>query len=381
MLHTQKLESLGILAGGIAHDFNNILMSIMGNASLSLMDIPVDSPGRIYIEQIEKASRRASELINQMLAYSGKGTFVIQKINLSEIVKEMAFMLEVSVSKKVVLKYNFSDNLPLIEADVSQIQQIVMNLIVNASDAIGDKSGVISISTNVLECDKEYIDKLNYKEGIHEGVFVSLEVTDTGCGIPSEISGKIFDPFFTTKFTGRGLGLAAVQGIIRSHKGAIKVYSEINKGTTFKVLLPVFENDIIASNFHINNKDMELITNNENILLIDDEESVRTIGKKMLEKLGFNVILSKDGIEGLDVIKSTPEKFSYIILDLTMPHMDGEECFREIMKLNKKQKIIMSSGYNEQEITQRFLGKGIAGFIQKPYTLTELKNTIKKVIT
>ncbi|MEI6207436.1 MAG: PhnD/SsuA/transferrin family substrate-binding protein [Desulfuromonadales bacterium] len=238
LLHSQKLESLGVLAGGIAHDFNNILMAVIGNADLALMRMNPESPARDNLHKIEQAAARAADLAKQMLAYSGKGKFVVEHINLNRLLEEMLHMLEVSISKKAILRINVTPNLPSVEADATQMRQIVMNLVINASEAIGDKSGVIAITTGCMDCGRNYLKDVWLDENISEGLYVYLEVADTGCGMSNEIMSKIFDPFFTTKFTGRGLGMAAVMGIIRGHKGAIKVYSEPDKGSSFKILLP-----------------------------------------------------------------------------------------------------------------------------------------------
>ena len=237
----QKLETLGVLAGGIAHDFNNLLMVILGNTELALFRLSPMSPARDNLQEIEKASDRAAELVNQMLAYSGRGRFVVEPININELVQEMAHLLEISISKKVVLNYHFAENLPTFDGDVTQIRQIIMNLITNASEAIGDNSGFIALSTGAMDCDHAYLNDVNevlqasLDEPLPEGIYTYLEVADTGCGMNAETVEKIFDPFFTTKFTGRGLGMSTVLGIMRGHKGALKIHSEIGKGTTFKV--------------------------------------------------------------------------------------------------------------------------------------------------
>ena len=239
--HAQKLESLGVLAGGIAHDFNNLLMSVLGNAEMALWDLAPESPARADLQAISAAAKRAADLAKQMLAYSGKGKFVIEPLNLSKLVADMAHLLEVSISKKVTLKYNFPESLPLVDGDATQIRQIVMNLIINASEAVGEKSGVINVTTGVMEADHAYLSETYLDEGLEEGYYIYLEVADTGHGMDRETVEKIFDPFFTTKFTGRGLGLAAVLGIVRGHRGALKVYSQPKHGTTFKVLFPCSE--------------------------------------------------------------------------------------------------------------------------------------------
>jgi len=375
LLHAQKLESLGILAGGIAHDFNNILTSIIGNADLALLRINRESPGVENLHNIEEAATRAADLARQMLAYSGKGRFVIESINLNRLLEDMLHMLEVSISKKAVMRLNLIPELPAVEADATQIRQIVMNLVINASEAIGDRSGVIAITTGYMECDRSYLKHVWLDENITQGSYVYLEIADTGCGMDKETLSRIFDPFFTTKFTGRGLGMAAVLGIVRGHKGAVKVYSEPNKGTTFKILLPA------------SGRPAELFDDagapdpwkgSGTVLLVDDEETVRGIGTEMLKELGFAAITANDGREAVEVFRTTPG-ISLVILDLTMPHMDGEQCFRELRQIEPNIKVIMSSGFSEHEVTQKFAGKGLAGFVQKPYKLSTLKAVIQGI--
>ena len=378
--HVQKLKSLGVLAGGIAHDFNNILMAILGNTGLALAALSPVSPARTNLIEIEKASRRAADLCKQMLAYSGKGRFVVEAIDLSELVQEMAHMLEVSISKKAVVRYDFADNLPAIDADATQMRQVVMNLITNASEAIGEKNGVISICTGAMHCDRAYLSESYLDDDLGEGVYSYVEVSDTGCGMDGETRSRLFDPFFTTKFTGRGLGLSAVLGIIRGHKGAIKVYSEAGEGATFKALFPAVDRTPVRAAGKA--EDGAVVQQNSGtILLVDDDESVRTVGKGMLERVGFDVLTAAHGREAVAVFRDHTERVDCIVLDLTMPQMDGEEAFRELRRIRKDVPIIMSSGYNEEEVTRRFLGKGIAGFIQKPYRSEELVAMIRELLS
>jgi PAS domain S-box-containing protein len=373
---TQKLESLGVLAGGIAHDFNNLLMAILGNIDLALLDLTPSSPVRMNLLEAAKASQRAADLCRQMLAYSGRGKFKSESLNLNEIIQDMSHMLDVSVSKKAILRYNYATGLPPIEADATQMRQIIMNLVINASDAIGEKSGIISISTGMMDCDRSYLSETWLNDKLPEGQYVCLEVADTGCGMDRDMIPKIFDPFFTTKFTGRGL--AAVFGIVRGHRGAIKVYSEKGRGTTFKILMPASEGTAEQlEGIHINGKEWR---GSGTILLADDEETIRTLGRRMLERLGFTVLTAANGREVLDLFQRHEGEIACIILDLTMPHMDGEEAFRELRRADKNVRVIMSSGYNEQEITQRFAGKPIAGFIQKPYQVADLAAKLKEVL-
>ena len=372
LLQTQKLESLGVLAGGIAHDFNNILMAIIGNAGLALMTLPPESPIAENLHAIEVASSRAADLAKQMLAYSGKGRFVVQAIDLNRLLEEMLHILKVSISKKAVLCFNRSASVPTVEADATQMRQVIMNLVINASEAIGDRSGVIAVNTGCIECDREYLKNFWLDELIPEGTYVYLEISDTGCGMDNETMTKLFDPFFTTKFTGRGLGMAAVLGIMRGHKGAIRVYSEPGRGTTFKLLIPASRK---SAEQIVPDSGIDDWRGSGKVLFVDDEETVQATGGMMLRALGFTPIIANDGREALEIFQKEPD-IAFVILDLTMPRMDGEQCFKELRKLRGDTKVIMSSGYNEQEVTQRFLGKGLTSFIQKPYKLTDLKEAI-----
>lgn len=375
LLHAQKLESLGVLAGGIAHDFNNILTGIIGNAELALMKLDPESPVLENLARIETAAARAADLARQMLAYSGKGRFIIESIDLNRLVEEMGHMLEVSISKKAVLRYSLAKPLPAVNVDATQVRQIIMNLVINAAEAIGDRSGVIAITTGYLECNETCLQEFWLTDPIPAGLYVSLEIADSGCGMEKDTLARIFDPFFTTKFTGRGLGMAAVLGIVRGHKGAIKVCSEPGKGSSFKVLLPAGEKpaEMFNGNIAVDNWRGSGIA-----LLVDDEETVRAIGAEMLRKLGFEVVTACDGREAVELFK-TGKAISVVILDLTMPRMDGEQCFSELRKLDPDVRVIMSSGFSEHEVTQKFVGKELAGFVQKPYKLSALQEVIKKM--
>ena len=374
MLHAQKLESLGVLAGGIAHDFNNILTAIVGNADLALMRLSPESPVLDNLHNIEKAAARAADLAKQMLAYSGKGKFVVEPLDMNHLLEEMIHMLEVSISKKAVLRLNLAPSLPQVEADATQMRQIIMNLVINASEAIGEKSGIIAITTGCMDCDRRYLSDIWLAESLNEGLYIYLEIADTGCGMDKGTMSRIFDPFFTTKFTGRGLGMAAVLGIIKGHNGAIKIYSEAGKGSTFKTLLPALGKPPGLFNHEALPRDDW--RGDGVVLIVDDEETVRAIGGEMLRELGYTFLTACDGREALEVFNSRDD-ICLVILDLTMPHLDGEQTFRELRRINPGVKIIMSSGYNEQEVSQKFAGKGLTGFVQKPYKLSTLREVIK----
>ncbi len=387
MLHAQKLESLGVLAGGIAHDFNNILAAILGNADLALDELAPISAARENLQAIVKASKRAAELCKQMLAYSGKGRFVIEPINAGEIIGEMAHLLEVSLTKNAVLRYNLLDNLPTFDGDATQIRQVIMNLITNASEAIGARGGVISLSTGVIYCDRAYLDnthevlRVSLDEPLPEGVYTYIEVADNGCGMDAETLGKVFDPFYTTKFTGRGLGMSAVLGIVRGHKGALRVSSEIDNGTTFTVLFPA--NKTADNHFGARRKEetgAKAWRGSGTVLIADDEETVCAVGKQMLDRMGFTVLTAPDGREALKVFREHADEIVCVLLDLTMPNMDGVEAFHEMRRLHSGVTVILCSGYNELDATQRFAGKGLAGFIQKPYNMAVLREKLTEVL-
>jgi len=375
--HTQRLESLGVLAGGIAHDFNNILTAIMGNAALAGRSLPITSPAKDKLVKIESSAQRAADLCQQMLAYSGKGRFVVQAIDLSKLVNEMVHLIDVSIEKNVVIKYHLAENLPLVEVDIAQLQQIVLNLITNANEAIENRSGVISFSTGIMHADEAYLHDSFCDDGLAEGRFVYIEVSDTGCGMSEQTIKKIFDPFFTTKFTGRGLGMSAVLGIVRGHHGALRVYSEVGKGTTFKILLPASECSAIE----------ELAGNGAQhdwqasgtILVVDDEETIRETAAMMLEEMGFTTLTALDGKDAVEIYRQHKHEIAAVLLDMTMPRMDGKTCFRELRRINKHVKVILSSGYSEDDATGRFQGKGLAGFVQKPYTPESLKSMMMRV--
>jgi len=375
MEHVQRLESLGVLAGGIAHDFNNILTAVMGNAALAGRNMDLTSPAREFLSRIETSTQRASDLCKQMLAYSGKGKFVVQAVNLSHLVEEMTRLMEVSIEKNVVIKYHMAENLPPVEADAAQLQQVILNLITNANEAIGSKSGVISFATGVMHADRNYLSQTITDMELPEGRYAFIEVSDTGCGMSADVMHKMFDPFFTTKFTGRGLGMSAVLGIVRGHQGALRIYSEVGKGTTFKVLLPVSSHD------YVQEQAMQAEAQNwradGTILVVDDEETVREVATMMLEDMGFKTLSAVDGSDALQVYRKHESEIVAVLLDMTMPKMDGKECFRELRRINPEVKVILSSGYNEQDATSRFVGQGLAGFLQKPYAPEALHEKIR----
>ncbi len=376
---TQKLESLGVLAGGIAHDFNNLLTAVLGNVSLAMMPRHSASDMRPYLKQIEAAARRAAELCNQMLAYSGRGRFVLNRLDLNELIAETTHLVSISIGKTCVLRLNPAPSLPAVTADPTQLRQIIMNLVINASDAIGARGGVIALTTGVARIDQDYRATLRHASALPLGDYVFLEVSDNGCGMDGATLERIFEPFFSTKFTGRGLGLAAVLGIIRGHKGALKVYSEPGRGTTFKVFLPVTEG--AAEKENASAPAAPDARPRGRVLVADDEESVRTVAARMLEELGYTVELASDGREAVERFRADPSRFHLVLLDLTMPHLDGEETFRQLRHLRPGVRVVLMSGFNKDDAISRFTGKGLAGFVQKPFTIETLHAAVREVAT
>ena len=379
MQQAQKLESLGILAGGIAHDFNNLLMGVLGNTDIMLYQLPKDSPFKNKLTDIKKAATRACELTNQILAYSGRGRFIIEPININELVQEMSSLLTASISKKINLLYFFHEDLPFIKGDATQFRQVVMNIILNASESIGENNGQIKITTDVVDADDKLIEKMTISNDIKPGKYISLEISDTGCGMDESRMKQIFDPFFTTKFTGRGLGLAAVLGIIKGHDGALTLTSKKDSGTSFTIYLPVSET---AKTPLPKNEPQNLVKNGKHlkILIIDDEDYIRTVTTRMLELAGHEFFTAKDGETGIKIFKKENPALSCVILDLTMPKMDGQEVLEKLKLINPDVPVIISSGYSPEEVTLKFKKEEIAGFLQKPYQLSELLDVIEQAI-
>jgi CheY-like chemotaxis protein len=361
----------------VAHDFNNLLTGMLGNASLALENLPPNHPNTMLLEEVMKAAERAADLTRQLLAYAGKGRFVMRTVNLSTLVKEISGLVQTSIPKQVQLRMQLADELPGIDGDPGQLQQIVMNLVINGAEAIEAQSGTVLVRTFPQTVDQQYIDTMSTAgELLRPGQYVSLEIHDTGTGMTEETLAKIFDPFFTTKFAGRGLGLSAVLGIVRAHKGALKVYSVHGQGTTFKVLFPASGNLVAVQPVVFSGS----LRGAGTVLVVDDEEIVRQTARHTLERYGYNTVTAEDGSRAIDLYKTQPDGIVLVLLDLTMPGVSGEEALRQLQSINSKVRVLLSSGYNEVEAVQRFAGKGLAGFIQKPYTAAALAEKVKQVL-
>jgi PAS domain S-box-containing protein len=377
---TARLESLGVLAGGIAHDFNNLLTSILGNASL--LQSSADWRDAELASQIVEAAERAADLTQQMLAYSGKGRFIVQRLNLSATVRAIRKLIEASIDKKVELVLSLDEDLPMIEADPAQIQQLVMNLAINAAEAMEGRQGEITISTCKADVDEMFVAQ-TFRHGeayLAKGRYAQLEVRDCGSEMSKETLDKIFDPFFTTRFAGRGLGLAAVSGIVRGHGGAVQVLSEPGRGSTFRIFLPAEQNSPRHSESDPAAEREPIQRGWGTILLADDEEVVRRVGRESLERCGYETLLAENGKAALDLFGQRREAIRLVILDVTMPVLNGEEVLARLRDMDPQIPILLSSGYNKADIIERFARQEISGLLQKPYTSAQLSNAVARAL-
>jgi PAS domain S-box-containing protein len=358
--HVQKLESIGVLAGGIAHDFNNLLHVVLGNADLARLQLDAAAPAREYLDEVIRATQRAGELTQQLLAYSGRGAIEIRHLNLSDEVREMATLLRTAISKQATLVWELTPGLPAVTADPTQVRQVVMNLITNASDALGDAAGTITLRTGL------------------DGELVFLEVSDTGVGMDTGTLQRIFDPFFSTKFTGRGLGLAAVMGIVESHHGHIRIRSAPGEGTTFRILFPAVPDSADVGPPRVSATQWR---GQGTVLVVEDEEGVREVVRRMLERLGFQVITAEDGIAALERLEAHQGAIAAVLLDLSMPRMTGQEALHEIRRLRPDVPMVLMSGYTEQEVASKLLDSvgGATGFLQKPFLPEDLTSVLREV--
>ena len=377
LLNAAKLESLGILAGGIAHDFNNLLTGIMGNTSLVLDDLPPDSTAIQYLQEVVQASETAARLTRQMLAYAGKGQFVLEQVDVSRVVRDTLPLIESSLPRLVRLELELAENLPAVEADPGQIQQLVMNLVINAAEAAGSGSGgLVTIWTSLETLDDAGTAAILTGFPVQPGRYVMLRVQDNGCGMDEDTKNRIFDPFFSTKFTGRGLGLAAVSGIVRSHHGGISLASEVGAGSDFRVYLRV---NTSVTSVTAKVEVQRASRGSGTILVVDDESIVSRTARLILEKFGYQVIIARDGQEGVDLFRAHASEIGLVLLDMDMPVMPGEIAFRQIRAISPQARVIATSGFDEAEAVRRF-GRNIDSFLQKPYTAVQLINKIHAVI-
>jgi PAS domain S-box-containing protein len=374
--HVQKLESIGVLAGGIAHDFNNLLHVVLGNADIALSLLPQNIPAREPLEEVIRATLRAADLTRQLLAYSGKGAFIIRHLDLSSEVREMATLLRTAISKQAVLAWELASDLPAVSADPTQVRQIVMNLITNASDALGEEGGIITLRTGVVhsrELKDDRFGEPRQGEGGEAsfGSYVYLEIADTGVGMIQDTLNRIFDPFFSTKFTGRGLGLAAVMGIVRAHNGLIRIRTEPGHGTSFRVLFPP-----VPGRARMEEEPSSMRSGwrgSGTILVVDDEEGVREVAERMLQEIGYCTVAAQDGRQALEILEHSEDEITGMLLDLSMPRMGGQETLLHLRATHPDLPVVMMSGYTEQVVAEQ-LGESSqsTGFLQKPFVAEDL---------
>ncbi len=387
MEHTQRLESLGVLAGGIAHDFNNLLTSIMGNISLARRKQRQGSAEVItHLERVEKASESAAELCRQMLAYSGQGNYLREWFDLNEIIQEMTALLQVTLSKKVTLKLAIGPCNCMIHGDKSQVQQVVMNLVINASEAIEEtgRTGEVHLSTRVVEMGDNSFENCFYHdtEKPEPGPYLCLTVSDNGCGMDDETRLKMFDPFFTTKFAGRGLGTSAILGIVKSHHGALAFETEVDRGTTFRVYFPCRKEQAVTeeSSKQAHARPQHTDLKGKTVLLIDDEETILETTGLMLEELGCEVKCTASATEGIDLYAQNSRDISLVILDMTMPEMDGLACAARLFEINANAPIVLSSGYSREVLEELSGSMKFSGFLQKPYFQNQLATLVQDLL-
>ncbi len=377
MQRAQKLESLGVLAGGIAHDFNNLLTPIMGAAGLALMELPNDSPIRTRLQTIHRAAKRAAALTNQMLAYAGQKPLRVELVDLTAIVEDMRDLALTSLTGKARIDLNLETDLPLVEGESAQLSQVVMNLISNAAESLPEGHGQLSISTGTTMVDSRSR-KMLFSDSMNLGEHVYFEVRDSGCGMDAETLDRIFDPFYTTKFTGRGLGLAAVSGIVRGHGGGIEVTSEPGSGTRFRVLFPAVRRKVVQSvreakspgEFHLEGT----------ALVVDDDEGVRELAQEVLERAGMHVLCAADGRAGVEDFRENADRIRVVLLDRTMPELSGADALEAIRKIRPDTPIVLVSGYSEERVQDELGGKGLAGFLKKPFLPETLLERVADVL-
>jgi two-component system cell cycle sensor histidine kinase/response regulator CckA len=379
LLAAQRHESLGLLAGGLAHDFNNLLTAIMGNASVAQLHDLSRAEIDAHLEQIVKATEHASLLTRQLLAYAGKGRFRQTNIELGALVRDMTHILRVIVSNKISIRID-SEGEHWVSADEVQVQQVVMNLITNAAEAIGDDAnGTIAIQLTRVEADHDYLERAFGADELEPGRYVCIEVSDSGCGMDETTRERLFDPFFTTMDRGHGLGMAAILGIVRGHHGAIRIYSVVGEGTTIKVLLPELPREQVHSRQEPVPQPGEA-PDRLRILVADDESFIRLLAERVLEREGHEIVSVADGAAAVETFAKDPESYDLVLLDMSMPKLSGPEVFRELRRIDPKVRVLLTSGYNEQETVSRFAGKRIAGFLQKPYRAQDLRLAIERLV-
>ena len=374
-----KMEALGVLAGGVAHDFNNVLATILANAEFALELLPPDSKARDMLKSVSEASRRAGQFCQQMLAYAGRSSLKTSQIELGALLPQLDDLVKAAISKKTTLRHELHKEPIFVKGDENQLLQVVMNLVTNAAEAIGDREGCIVVKTEVAHYDASSLQNLDATIELPEGEYARISVSDTGSGMDAETVARIFDPFFTTKFTGRGLGLAAVKGIVTKHGGLIHLESQLGRGTTFTILLPTTQQRP-PSIQPPKPTDSILTAHNRRVLVVDDEEALRVILCRQLAHAGFDVLEATDGKQAIDLFRKEPDSIDCVLLDVSMPKLSGEEVYAELMALRDDVPVVLMSGFSETEIWERFQDAKLAGCLQKPTPRVQLIETIRNAI-
>ena len=375
MRQTQRLESLGVLAGGIAHDFNNLLMTVLTNAELAMLEVASDSTVMESLEDIQISARLGAELTDELLAFAGESRYVVEPVDLNQVLRESLGLVKVSLSKKARLTVTLDDELPLVAADASQLRQVLVNLVTNASESLDNQPGEVVIRTGTAFCDRETLACSSLENDLPQGYYVYLAVEDTGCGMDAVTRTNVLDPFFSTKSDGRGLGLASVAGIIQGHGGTLHVKSQLMRGTTVTVLLPSYSDRpswIPPPVGRIRNSGPP-----RTVLLVDDEPEILAAGRHLLERIGFSVVVARNGREAVEVFQSEHSAIDCVILDLMMPEMDGREAFHHLRQIDRNAQVVLSSGYSQKEAVRDLEQQGLAGFLQKPYQAVEFKAKLR----
>lgn len=379
LLQAQKLESMGMLAGGVAHDFNNLLVAILGHADLARRDMAADTPLWKNLDTICAAAEQAKRLCRQMLAYAGKSTFHTERVDLNGVIEEVTRLTAVTVSKKVTVTTIFDPEQPSVAADRGQLVQVVLNLVVNAAEAVGDAPGTVQIETNARSIGDNDVLAAGGTQDLPAGDYAVITVRDTGPGMDAATRRRIFEPFFTTKFTGRGLGLAAVLGIVHAHGGAFTIDTAAGKGTTFRVYLPQ-NADAVAEPAVAPVRRLHAQSLHGTVLLVDDEPTARQTAQAMLERLGFTVEAASDGREAITRFRRRPNEFACVLLDLTMPRLDGFEAFSAMRAVRPDVPIVLMSGYTQEDVAKRFGDIQGWTFLQKPYLVADLQRRLQEVL-
>jgi len=378
MAHVQRLESLGVLAGGIAHDFNNILAAVMGNAELAELNMQEHGlPEQQELTNILTGANRAADLCKQMLAYSGQGGFIKNDVNITLLVEEALQLIDISVPKNISLKLELSNSLYPVFADKTQMQQIIMNLVTNAAESIGEEEmGSITISTRLIQAEIQDLESRYIEEKCKPGPYVLLEVLDSGCGMDAETQSRMFEPFYTSKFAGRGLGMSALLGIVRSHAGTVQVSSSVGRGSCFRVLLPV-SHEVVTKGIKPNDEPLYHADQSATVLLIDDEVMVRSVVERLLKRIGCKVILAADGKQGIEAYKKHKNEINIVLLDMMMPVMGGKETLKRLMEMDASLPVFICSGYSNENVSGQFDTVQPNGILQKPFTLNMLSEVLE----